>query len=113
MTNIKRDSAGHFVPGVSANPGGKAKVPDEVKTALRAASPEAVALLVKIMNDPKEKTPYKLDAAKTILDRAYGKPVQAQDISFDVDTTADVMTQIRRVAMEMANDKSEEMTNDR
>lgn len=74
MTNIKRDSAGHFLPGVSANPGGKAKVPDNVKEALRAASPEAVALLVKIMNDPKEKTPYRLEAAKTILDRAYGKP---------------------------------------
>ncbi len=41
MANIKRDSAGHFAPGVSANPGGKAKVPDEIKTALRAASPKS------------------------------------------------------------------------
>lgn len=104
MTNIKRDSAGHFAPGVSANPGGKAKMPDEVKTALRAASPEAVALLVQVMQNPKEKTAYRLEAAKTILDRAYGKPVQAQDVSFDVNNTADVLAQIRRVAMEQLND---------
>ena len=105
MTNIKRDSAGHFAPGVSANPGGKAKVPDEIKTALRAASPQAVALLVHVMNDPREKTAYRLEAAKTILDRAYGKPVQAQDVSFDVNNTADVLAQIRRVAMEQENDR--------
>ena len=74
MTNIKRDSAGHFAPGVSANPGGKAKMPDDVKAALKAASPEAVALLVQVMQNPKEKTAYRLEAAKTILDRAYGKP---------------------------------------
>ena len=105
MTNIKRDSAGHFAPGVSANPGGKAKVPDEIKTALRAASPEAVALLVHVMNDPREKTAYRLEAAKTILDRAYGKPVQAQDISLDMAGSVDVTTQVRRVLVEMDNDR--------
>ena len=102
--NIKREANGHFAPGVSANPGGKAKMPDEVKAALRAASPEAVALLVEVMQNPHEKTAYRLEAAKTILDRAYGKPMQAQDISFDVNNTADVLAQIRRVAMEQEND---------
>ena len=110
MTNIKRDSAGHFAPGVSANPGGKAKMPDEVKAALRAASPEAVALLVHVMNDPREKTAYRLEAAKTILDRAYGKPAQSQDISFDVNSTTDVLAQIRRVAMEQLNDGQRDST---
>ena len=104
MTNIKRDSAGHFAPGVSANPGGKAKMPDDVKAALKAASPEAVALLVQVMQNPKEKTAYRLEAAKTILDRAYGKPAQSQDISLDMAGSVDVLAQIRRVAMEQLND---------
>ena len=110
MTNIKRDSAGHFAPGVSANPGGKAKMPDDVKAALKAASPEAVALLVQVMQNPKEKTAYRLEAAKTILDRAYGKPAQSQDISFDVNSTTDVLAQIRRVAREQLNDGQRDST---
>ncbi len=105
MAIIKRDSAGHFAPGVSANPGGKAKMPDDVKAALKAASPEAVALLVQVMQNPKEKTAYRLEAAKTILDRAYGKPAQSQDITVDMAGSVDVTTQIRRVLVEMDNDR--------
>ncbi len=103
MTNIKRDSAGHFAPGVSANPGGRVKVPDEVKAALRAASPEAVQVLIELLHD--KKSLIRLEAAKTILDRAYGKPVQAQDVSLDMAGSVDVLAQIRRVAMEQENDR--------
>ena len=63
-----------FKPGQSGNPGGRPKIPEDVKMAFRAACPEAVEILIGIMRNPKEKTPYRLDAIKTILDRAYGKP---------------------------------------
>ncbi len=106
----QRDKAGRFLPGHKILSDGRPKIPDDVKEALRAASPEAVALLVEIMQNPAEKTAYRLEAAKTILDRAYGKPAQAQDISFDVNNTADVLTQIRRVAMEQLNDGQRDST---
>ena len=106
----KAERGRQFKPGQSGNPGGRPKIPEDVKMAFRAACPEAVEILIGIMRNPKEKTPYRLDAIKTILDRAYGKPVQAQDISFDMDSTADVMAQIRRVAMEYANDGQRDST---
>ncbi len=106
----QRDKAGRFLPGHKILSDGRPKIPDDVKEALRAASPEAVALLVEIMQNPREKTAYRLEAAKTILDRAYGKPAQSQDISFDVNNTADVLTQIRRVAMEQMNDRQRDST---
>lgn len=105
-----RSNSGRFVAGKSGNPCGRPKIPEDVKMAFRALVPEAVEILGAIMRNPKEKTPYRIEAIKTILDRAYGKPVQAQDISFDVDTTADVMTQIRRVAMEQLNDGQRDST---
>ena len=106
----QRDKAGRFLPGHKILSDGRPKIPDDVKEALRAASPEAVALLVEIMQNPAEKTANRLEAAKTILDRAYGKPAQSQDISFDVNNTADVLTQIRRVAMEQMNDRQRDST---
>ena len=105
-----RAKTGRFVSGKSGNPGGRPKIPDDVKEAIRAACPGAVQYLVEVYRDPKEKTAYRLEAAKTILDRAYGKPAQSQDISFDVNNTADVLTQIRRVAMEQMNDRQRDST---
>ena len=105
-----KSKSGRFVAGKSGNPGGRPKIPEDVKMAFRALVPEAVEILGTIMRNPKEKGLCRIEAIKTILDRAYGKPVQAQDISFDVDTTADVMTQIRRVAMEQLNDGQRDST---
>ena len=105
-----RAKTGQFVAGKSGNPHGRPKIPDNIKEAFRALVPEAVEILGAIMRNPKEKTLGRLDAIKTILDRAYGKPAQSQDISFDVNNTADVLTQIRRVAMEQLNDGQRDST---
>lgn len=107
-----RENAGQFKPGQSGNPSGRPKVPEDVKMAFRALVPEAVEILGNIMRNPKEKTPYRLDAIKTILDRAYGKPVQMQDISMDMAGSVDLTGQIRRVAMELVNDKTVGVSND-
>ena len=67
-----RDANGKFVAGNNANPSGRPKVPQEVRDAIRAACPEAVRVLVELLHSKKEA--YRLEAAKTLLDRGYGKP---------------------------------------
>lgn len=91
-----------FEPGRSGNPGGRPKIPDDVKEAIRAACPKAVAVLVSLLDD--KKSLIRLEAAKTLLDRGYGKPAQAQDITLDVSGSLDLGTQIRRVLLETEDD---------
>ena len=55
-----RDASGKFVAGNNANPSGRPKVPQEVR------------VLIDLLHSKKEA--YRLEAAKTLLDRGYGKP---------------------------------------
>lgn len=72
-----------FAPGKSANPGGRPKkTPEELDliAACKAKTPSALAVIVEIMeNGEKEAT--RLQAAQSIIERAYGKPVQPTDLS--------------------------------
>ena len=97
-----------FKPGQSGNPGGRPKMPEEMRQILREAGPELARKLLAYTEHSNPKIA--MWAITEALDRAYGKPVQAQDISFDVDSTADVMAQIRRVAMEHINDGQRDST---
>ena len=92
-----------FKPGQSGNPGGRPKMPEEMRQILREAGPELARKLLQYTEHPNPKIA--MWAITEALDRAYGKPTQAQDISFDVNNTADVYTQIRRVAMEQEDDR--------
>lgn len=105
---VLRDKTGRFLPG-NASSGGRPKIPEEVREATRAACPEAVQLLVKIMRDEKQKTAYRLDAAKTLLDRGYGKPVQMQDVALDVVGGLDVRAQVRSILLERDADARREL----
>lgn len=67
-----RDENGRFVAGNNANPSGRPKIPADVREAIRAACPEAVRVLIELLHSKKEA--YRLEAAKTLLDRGYGKP---------------------------------------
>ena len=67
-----RDESGRFVAGNKANPSGRPKVPQEVREAIKAACPEAVQVLIELLHD--KKSLIRLEAAKTLLDRGYGKP---------------------------------------
>ena len=72
-----------FVKGQSGNPNGRPKMPKDLKEAFKAASPKALEILKKILADPEAKDSDRLRAAEIILDRAYGKPAQAVDITTD------------------------------
>ena len=73
---IERDDKGRFVKGQSGNPFGRPKVPEEIRTAIRAACPEAVQRLIGFMSHENPKIA--MMEITEILDRGYGKPTQMQ-----------------------------------
>jgi hypothetical protein len=82
-----------FKPGQSGNPAGRPKMPKDLKEAFKAASPKALEILKKILADPAAKDNDRLRAAEIILDRAYGKPAQAVDITTDAVTIKETLNE--------------------
>lgn len=77
----KRATPASFKPGQTGNPGGRPKkTPEELDliAACKAKTPDALAVMVKMMTDG-EQEKNRLTAAMAIIERAYGKPVQPTD----------------------------------
>jgi hypothetical protein len=73
---IQRDAAGKFVKGVSGNPSGRSMIAHEVREYAGAHTVEALETILEIMRDRKRDPSVRLVAAKAVLDRAVGKPMQ-------------------------------------
>ncbi|MEO6608260.1 MAG: DUF5681 domain-containing protein [Aestuariivirga sp.] len=72
---------GGFRAGQSGNPAGRAKMPTAVREMLSAKAEEAVKVCIKHLGDADARV--SLKAAEMLLDRAYGKPLPANEpISF-------------------------------
>ena len=73
-------SGGGSKPGERRG-GRKAGTPNKVTAELaglaRVHTPEALAALVLVMNDPEEPAAARVSAANSLLDRGHGKPRQA------------------------------------
>ena len=87
-----------FKPGVSGNPAGRPKKTAQeldLIAACKAKTPAALDVIVDIMaNGEKEQT--RLAAALSIIERAYGKPVQPQDVNL----SGVVISRIERVIVD-------------
>jgi hypothetical protein len=72
-----------FQKGVSGNPGGRPKLPAEMREMFQAKAAEAFEVLCRHLNakDPR----VSVAAATQILDRAYGRPVQSIDANITED----------------------------
>jgi Family of unknown function (DUF5681) len=66
-------SSGSFAKGVSGNPGGRPKAALDVQALARAHTVEAINALVAALKDK----PSRVAAASALLDRGWGKPIQA------------------------------------
>ena len=80
---VNRDRYGRLLPGTATpNPGGRPRVPDELRAIFEAASPEAARRLAELVHD--EDPRVALVASNAILDRVLGRP--AQQINADIKT---------------------------
>jgi len=59
---VERNAQGHWLPGRSANPGGRPGVPEVIKATLRELSPRAVQRLGELLDSEDERI--QLEAAK-------------------------------------------------
>ena len=83
---MERNNLGHWLPGRSANPGGRPGVPDVIKATLRELSPRAVERLGELLDSADERI--QLEAAKAILDRHLGRPAIQADLTLRGDAPA-------------------------
>ena len=77
----KRDELGHFLPGESGNPGGRPGMPEVVRSRIQGLTVRAVEVLQGCLESDDEKI--RLEAAKHILDRAYGRPAQSTELKIE------------------------------
>jgi hypothetical protein len=82
-----------FKPGQSGNPGGQPRRPQTIaarrivadgKALARECAPKAISTLKTIMLDVKAPPAARIGAATAILDRGFGKPTQAVDVTHEV-----------------------------
>jgi hypothetical protein len=82
-----------FKPGMSGNPDGRPKrsqtlermkIEADVKALARECAVEAISTLRLIMLDAKYPPAARLGAANALLDRGFGRPTQAVDVSGEV-----------------------------
>ena len=72
-----RTARGQWAAGNRANPGGRPKDAAEVRELARQRSPQALDTLTAIMEDDEAPPAARVAAANAVLDRGWGKPVQA------------------------------------
>lgn len=88
--NRERTTAtkGRFEPGRSGNPGGRSRLPAEFIDAVRATALDAVDTIVRLMTDEGVPANVRLRAAELLLERAYGRPPQVDELpDFPLDDT--------------------------
>jgi hypothetical protein len=70
-----RDAGGHFVKGQSGNPRGRVDARFDITEMAKKYGPECIRVIADLLHD--EDARIRLTAATTLLDRGFGRPVQA------------------------------------
>ena len=78
-TNSNKTAPAHlspWKPGQSGNPGGRPKMPPELKEKLREASAEAFDVMIEIARNKSAKPADRIRASEILVERYYGKSPQ-------------------------------------
>ncbi len=70
-----------FKKGESGNPGGRPRGAGRLRDLAREKTEEALSTLLSVMTDEKSPASARVAAACAVLDRGYGRPIQATEIS--------------------------------
>jgi len=90
MAKQKKTNGRPFPPGVSGNPSGRPAVIKVVRDLARQHTSAAIDALIEIATKGKNESA-RVSAASAILDRAYGKPEQAIDMTGKQDITIQIV----------------------
>ena len=82
----KQSNGGKWVKGQSGNPGGRPKMPEDLKRAMQGLAEDAIKVLHEALSSDDERV--RIMAAGHVLDRGYGKPTQAVDLTAKTDLGA-------------------------
>lgn len=91
-----------FAPGQSGNPGGRPRIPDDVKALARGYTRAAILTLATVMESDDAPAAARVSAASTILDRAWGKaPQHITTENLGSLTDADLRAELAAAAAEL------------
>lgn len=94
-----RDGSGRFLPGYTANPGGRPKGLVNLRELARTFTEEAIQTLAECLHDGDGRV--RVAAANALLDRGWGKPVQPTEDQPEHDALAEMTDEeLKRLVLE-------------
>lgn len=72
---MKRGAGKPFAKGQSGNPGGRPKLPAELRERAQAVTADMLDVLIALARDPVQSGAVRVSAANSVLDRGHGRPV--------------------------------------
>jgi len=93
---VQRKPNGQLLPGFTANPSGRPKVVSEIKELARQHAPAAFERICELIDSDDERIA--LAASQEILNRAYGRPVQAVESKVEKVSMSGLFVQAARRA---------------
>lgn len=98
-----RDGKGRFIKGVAPNPAGRPKKEYSLVQLAKTHTKSAVSLLANLIDDESAPMSSRVEAAKTMLDRGWGRAPQTLDVNVRLNFDA-FLKQMGITAVEQAED---------